>query len=82
MKGVVRGLGISCSFSLPVQELTSMKMEVADVGFGIAKRGVCHAHILSCVTPQDVVDTENLYQFEVKLDKINEKRVCKGLLNT
>lgn len=25
-------------------------------------------HVLSCVTPQNVVDTENLYKFEVKLE--------------
>lgn len=43
MNGVVRGLGISCSFSLPIKELMSMKMKLAGVGFGIAKRG-----ILSC----------------------------------
>lgn len=46
-------------------------------------------HILSCVTPQDVVDTKNLYQFQVKLEiselifkKLMEERVCKGLLDT
>lgn len=45
--------------------------------------------ILSCVTPQDVVDTKNLYPFQVKLEiselifkKLMEKGVCKGLLNT
>lgn len=43
---MARVIGISCSLSLPVQELMSMEIKLAGVGFGTAKRDLFRAHII------------------------------------
>lgn len=59
---MARVLGVCCLFSLPVQELMSLEIELAGAGSQQQKEDFCFTRIsLSSVTPQDAVDTDNLY---------------------